>query len=255
MRTMTESAKASAVSSRDEEQPWMHLVRRNLPLVKYVLGKINKNLPPCVDRDDLLAAGSLGLIETARRFNPGRKVPFHSYAIPRIWGSMLDELRKHDWLSTDMRDQVRKLEQGIATLRQNGSEQPTIDEIAAHMGCSTKRVAKLMAASDKGRHCTGADTVTHEDTHNGVYERLGTRPPRNPYEEAEFQDNAECLAAAIDKLPGREKQVVVLRYKKHLYLHEIGKVLQVSESRVCQIHTKALHHLHTALKRKGIGVA
>ena len=74
------------------------LVERNLPLVKYVLSKVSRNLPPHVDRDDLLAAGLLGLTEAARRFDPARNVPFHSYAIPRIWGAMLDELRSHDWL-------------------------------------------------------------------------------------------------------------------------------------------------------------
>ena len=95
---------------RRDHCPWVPLVQQNLSLVKYVLSKLSGKIPPSVDRDDLLAAGSLGLIEAARRFDKKRNVPFHSYAIPRIWGAMLDELRSYDWLSQDMRKQVNKLE-------------------------------------------------------------------------------------------------------------------------------------------------
>ncbi len=96
------------------------LVERNVPLVKYVLSKVARNLPPHVDRDDLLAAGLLGLTEAAQRFDAGRKVPFHSYAIPRIWGAMLDELRRYDWLSSDLRGQVKRLRKSVDDARQDG---------------------------------------------------------------------------------------------------------------------------------------
>jgi len=240
-------------ASATADQAWMELVKRNLPLVKYVLGKISGNLPPCVDRDDLLAAGSMGLIESAKRYDPSRKVPFHSYAIPRIWGSMLDELRKHDWLSTDMREQVTKLERSMERLREQGKSHPGIADLSRDLGCPEKRVLRLMALAKSGQSQTGGDLSAVETTAGRLHDRVGARAPRGPYEEIEFRDRKEVLAKAIEALPDREKKVIVLRYNEGLYLHEIGKLLEVSESRICQIHTQALRRLRNSLKRVGIG--
>lgn len=241
---------------RDEsgEQPWSRLVQQNLPLVKYVLGKISGKLPPHVDRDDLLAAGSMGLIESARKFDPSRNVPFHSYSIPRIWGAMLDELRKHDRLSTDMREQVRNLERSIQRLQERGRAHPGIEDIAEDMGSSTNRVRRLMAVAKSAHSTSGTQAALAEAADQALYDRVGTLPPRGPYEEAEFRDEKKALVKAIETLPDREKKVIVLRYHEGLYLHEIGELLEVSESRVCQIHTQALRRLRAALKRAGLGV-
>lgn len=239
---------------KDKTEPaWTSLVNRNMPLVKYVLGKLSGNLPPCVDRDDLLAAGSVGLVESARRFDPKRNVPFHSYAIPRIWGSMLDELRKHDWLSTDMREQVTRLERSAARLQQECHRRPSVEELAKDLGCPAKRVTRLMALAQLEQKQSEAYASLLDATGNGLYSRVGTRPPRGPHEEIEFRDLKQTMAKTIEDLPDREKKVIILRYNEGLYLHEIGKLLEVSESRVCQIHSQALRRLRKALKRVGLG--
>jgi RNA polymerase sigma factor for flagellar operon FliA len=240
------------VKPHAEEQPWMPLVNRNLPLVKYVMGKLSSNLPPCVDRDDLLAAGSLGLTEAARRYDPSRNVPFHSYAIPRIWGAMLDELRSRDWLSSDMRGQVTRLQESLARFRQDGRLSPTAEELAEDLGCKAERVTRLLSISRADQK--GADVQTADAKDGGLRARLGVRSPRTPYEEAEFRDQKRVLAEAIQLLPEREKQVILLRYHEELFLHEIGKLMKVSESRVCQIHGQALRRLKQALSRAGLGV-
>jgi len=237
---------------KTSEEPWMRLVQRNLPLVKYVLGKVSRNLPPCVDRDDLLAAGSLGLTEAARRYDPGRNVPFHSYAIPRIWGAMLDELRGRDWLPADVRGRVKQLRQRQEDARQLGQAAPTIEELAEAFGCVSGDLDRLLAISKSGQRKNSQELMSAESA--VVTARLGVRAPRGPYEEAEFCDQKRLLAAAIQNLPERERQVVVLRYHEDLLLHEIGKVLDVTESRVCQIHTEALRRLKRALSRAGLGV-
>lgn len=235
--------------------PWSDLVQRNLPLVKYVLSKVARNLPPSVDRDDLLAAGSLGLTEAARRYDPARKVPFHSYAIPRIWGAMLDELRSHDRLSTDMRSQVNKFRSSLSQLQQTGNNAPTMEEIASDLGYSVERVARLMQLARSEQHTGSTDASESEIDEDGLRARLGLRAPRGPYEATEFADQKRALAQAIMALPERERQVIVLRYHEELLLHEIGKMMGITESRVCQIHTQALNRLRTALKRVGLGVA
>ena len=227
------------------------LVERNLPLVKYVLSKVARNLPPHVDRDDLLAAGSLGLTEAARRFDAGRKVPFHSYAIPRIWGAMLDELRRHDWLSTDLRGQVKRLRKSMDDARQKGRARHRrgTGRGPPPVGGPTDAPARAV----EGRPEELERGVTLNAEVGLLSAELGLRAPRNPYEQAEFTDQKRVLAEAIRNLPEREGQVIVLRYHENLMLHEIGKVLDVTASRVCQLHTQALQRLKRTLSRAGLG--
>jgi len=255
MKAGTDRETTARPGRGEADRPWANLVRENMPLVKYVLGKLTGRLPPCVDRDDLLAAGSMGLVEAARRYDASRKTPFHSYAIPRIRGAMLDELRKADRLSTDMRDQVNKMDKAAASLREKGLSHPSIADIAACMDCSPRRVARLMSLADKARPHADMDSPVTESSRRGLYERVGTAPMRNPFESAEFSDRKESLARAIEALPEREKHVIVLRYHEGLYLHEIGRLLAVSESRVCQIHGEALKRLRVALERAGLNAS
>lgn len=246
----------SCDASRPADAPaWDALVQRNLPLVKYVLSKVARNLPPSVDRDDLLSAGSLGLTEAARRYDPSRNVPFHSYAIPRIWGAMLDELRSHDRLSADLRSQVNKCRSSLSHLQQAGNALPTVEEVAGDLGYSVERVARLIHLARTDHQASSTDASEVEVGEEGLRAHLGLRAPRGPYEEVEFEDQKRALARAIAELPQRERQVIVLRYHEELLLHEIGEMMNITESRVCQIHTQALTRLRTALHHAGLGVA
>ena len=226
------------------------LVERNIPLVKYVLSRVARTLPPHVDRDDLLAAGLLGLTEAAHRYDAGRKVPFHSYAIPRIWGAMLDELRRHDWLSSDQRGQVKRLRKRMDDARQEGRE-ATSEQLAEHLHLSADRLTRLQALS-KADQRTSSEGKTLNAEVGLLSAELGLRAPRNPYEQAEFTDQKRVLAEAIRNLPEREGQVIILRYHENLMLQEIGKVLDVTASRACQLHAQALQRLKRTLSRAGL---
>ena len=243
------SAGARGRAAGENDVEW--LVQRNVPLVKYVLSKVARNLPPHVDRDDLLAAGLLGLTEAAHRFEAGRKVPFHSYAIPRIWGAMLDELRRHDWLSTDLRGQVKRLRKSMDDARQEGRS-ATAEELAEDLHLSADRLTRLLAISKADRR-TSSEGETLNAEVGLLSAELGLRAPRNPYEQAEFSDQKRVLAEAIRNLPEREGQVIVLRYHENLMLQEIGKVLDVTASRACQLHAQALQRLKRTLSRAGLG--
>jgi len=234
------------------DDSWLSLAQRHIPLVRYVMRKLTGKLPPSADRDDLFAAGSLGLIEAARRYDPSRNVPFHSYAIPRIWGAILDELRSRDWLSQDMREKVKRLQHGRAAIRRNDGTPPSHHELAEHLKCSVERVARLSALADTpGPQPSGNDWSVHGISQDQLYARRRANPPRDPYQEAVFKEQKQLLAAAIADLPERERAVILLRYHEALYLHEIGRLLGVSESRVCQIHAEAMQRLRRRLRRKG----
>jgi len=245
------SAGACARAAGGGDVEW--LVQRNMPLVKYVLSKVARNLPPHVDRDDLLAAGLLGLTEAAQRFDVVRKVPFHSYAIPRIWGAMLDELRRYDWLSADLRGQVKRLRKSVDDARQQGRA-ATAEELAEDLHLSADRLTRLLALSKADRRSSNEGETLNAEV-GLLSAELGLRAPRNPYEQAEFTDQKRVLAEAIRNLPEREGQVIILRYHENLMLHEIGKVLDVTASRACQLHTQALQRLKRALTRAGLGSA
>ncbi len=226
------------------------LVERNVPLVKYVLSKVARKLPPHVDRDDLLAAGLLGLTEAAQRFDAGRKVPFHSYAIPRIWGAMLDELRRYDWLSSDLRGQVKRLRKSVDDARQEGRP-ASAEKLAEGLHLSADRLAWLLSLSKADRRTSSEGEALNAEV-SLLSSEMGLRAPRNPYEQAEFSDQKRVLAEAIRNLPEREGQVIVLRYHENLMLQEIGKVLDVTASRACQLHTQALQRLKRSLSRAGL---
>lgn len=245
-------SRRTQVQKQLKADSWSPLIQRNLPLVKYVLSKVARNLPPSVDRDDLIAAGQMGLVEAARRFDPRRNVPFHSYAIPRIWGAMLDELRSYDWFSSGVRDQISHLQEGRRRLQQMGRPIPSIADLAEETGYSEQKVERLLALAKLGHRSASTEFGGSDAEENRLYGRTGTRPPRDPYEEADFHDQKRVLAGAISDLPEREKQVIILRYDQELFLHEIGGILGVSESRVCQIHAQALRRLRRGLKRCGL---
>lgn len=235
------------------DDSWLDLAEHHIPLVRYVLRKLAGRLPPCADRDDLFAAGSLGLIEAARRYDPSRNVPFHSYAIPRIWGAILDELRRRDWLSQDMREKVKELQQSRAQIRHEAGTRASQQELAKRLNCSLERVARLSALADAiGPQPTGDDWAAHGISQDRNHARRRTPPPRDPYEETAFNEQKQILADAIAELPERERTVILLRYHESLYLHEIGRLLGVTESRVCQIHAEALQRLRKRLRKKGI---
>lgn len=249
VKTTTERLKSSAETQERHSGP---LVEQNLALVKYVLGRLSRRLPPIVDRDDLFAAGSMGLLEAARRYDSSRNVPFHSYAIRRIWGAMLDELRKRDHLSADMRDQVTRMAACRQELRDATGSSLTAEQVAKKMQISVERLARLTMLARVARTHADAEAAGFEVAHDRLHAHRGGATPLGPYEEAELRERKELLAECIAQLPKRERQVMLLRYHDGLRLQEIGDVLHVSESRVCQMHTRALQRLRKALKRKGV---
>ena len=225
------------------------LILTYAPLVKFVAGRLGSNLPSHVDEQDLVSYGLLGLIGAIERFDPDREIKFETYAIARIKGAIIDELRSLDWVPRSVRARAREIERAIVDLERVLMRAPTDAEIAGKIGISEDELEKSlsdisrssMAALDELWTPQGAsDQVALIDT----IEDTSGPDPEFSLEQTELND---ALAEAIARLPEREKLVVTLYYYEELTLREIGEVLGVTESRVSQLHTKAVLRLKARL--------
>jgi RNA polymerase sigma factor FliA len=223
------------------------------PLVKYVAARVAVGLPQHVDGADLVSYGIIGLIDAIDRFNPVRQVKFETYAIPRIRGAIIDELRAIDWVPRSVRAKARAVEQAYASLEGSLLRTPTDAEVATELGISESELQDILrqisfvgvAALDEVFMVGGdrADRTTLGDTIPDA-----TAGPMAMFEDKESK---EILAQAIMQLGDRERTVLSLYYYEGLTLAEIGEILGVTESRVCQIHTKAVLQLRGRLSERG----
>jgi RNA polymerase sigma factor for flagellar operon FliA len=225
------------------------LILTYAPLVKYVAGRLGSGLPAHVDEGDLVSYGLLGLIKAIERYDPDRDIKFETYAIARIRGAIIDELRALDWVPRSVRSRARQIERAIAELEAKLGRAPTDEEIAAKIGITLDELEESLtdisrssiAALDELWSVSGeGDQVSLLDT----IEDPGSVRPAEVFDEAEVK---EALADAISRLPEREKLVVTLYYYEELTLREIGEVLGVTESRVSQLHTKAVLRLKSRI--------
>ncbi len=234
-------------SASDEARE--RLILHYAPLVKYVASRVATGLPASVEQADLVSYGVFGLIDALQKFEPGRGNKFETYAIPRIKGAIIDELRAMDWVPRSIRFKAREIEKAHSDLEAMLKRQPTEAEMAERLGISRSELHDVVSqisfvsvlaldelvsvGADRGEQVSLIDTLAdkHLDPTSGV----------------ESQETRGLLAAAINSLSEREKIVVTLYYFEGLTLAEIGEILGVTESRVCQIHTKAVGGLRGQL--------
>jgi RNA polymerase sigma factor for flagellar operon FliA len=226
------------------------LILTYAPLVKFVAGRLGASLPSHVDEQDLVSYGLLGLISAIERFDPDREIKFETYAISRVKGAIIDELRSLDWVPRSVRTRAREIERAIAELERQLMRAPTDEEIASKVGISGDELEASLseisrtsiAALDElwSPSSGGGDQIALIDT----IEDTSGPDPESSLEQTEMK---EALGEAIARLPEREKLVVTLYYYEELTLREIGEVLGVTESRVSQLHTKAVLRLKARL--------
>jgi RNA polymerase sigma factor for flagellar operon FliA len=225
------------------------LILTYAPLVKFVAGRVGASLPAHVDEQDLVSYGLLGLIGAIERFDPDREIKFETFAMARIRGAIIDELRSLDWVPRSVRTRAREIERAIAELERTLLRAPTDEEIATKVGITERELEdslaeigrSSMAALDEiWTPSTGGDQIALIDT----IEDTSGPDPEFSLEQTEMR---EALGEAIARLPEREKLVVTLYYYEELTLREIGEVLGVTESRVSQLHTKAVLRLKARL--------
>src|SRR3954454_677337 len=225
------------------------LILHYAPLVKYVAGRVGSGLPAHVEQADLVSYGTFGLIDAITRFEPTREVKFESYAMARIRGAIIDELRSTDWIPRSVRMKARQFERAVADLESRLRRTPTDEEIADEMDMEVEEVRKFLGQLSLVNVVALAKLMTDDDGGGSprLVDTLRDSNALDPQAVAEHGEARQMLARAVEQLPDREKVVVSLYYFEGLTLAEIGRVLGVTESRICQLQTKAVLHLRTKL--------
>ncbi len=228
-----------------------HLILTYAPLVKYVAGRMGTNFPSHVEESDLISYGLLGLIGALERFEPERNIKFETYAITRIKGSILDELRSLDWVPRSVRSIARQIEKCSATLENKLMRAPTDEEMAKDLGLTKQEFQDALTRISSSSIVALEElwTISSSGTESvALIDTIEDRQSKDPASMVDINEVKERLAQAISNLPEREKIVIALYYYEGLTLREIGDVLGVTESRISQLHTKAILRLKGRLK-------
>ena len=225
------------------------LILQYAPLVRYVAGRVGVGLPASVEQGDLVSYGVFGLIDAIEKYDPERAIKFETYAINRIRGAIIDELRSFDWIPRSVRTKARDIERAIAVLEARLQRTPTEGEIADELGLD---IPELRRVFDQVSfvHVAALDEMLGSADHGDgstLGERLEDERTSAPGDALDDEETRQVLARVIHTLPEREQIVVTLYYYEGLTLAEIGLVLGVTESRICQLHSKAMMGMRTRI--------
>jgi RNA polymerase sigma factor for flagellar operon FliA len=223
-----------------------HLLTEHMPLVKRLAHQMKAKLPASVEVDDLIQAGMIGLLDAINRYEENHGAQFETYAVLRIRGAMLDELRSNDWMPRSTRQNMRKVEQAMATLQQQLGRPPSESEIAKSLKLSLPDYQDMLG--DSGGHQLVYYEDFHDEDGNDSWLDRYAVDDDDPLRALLETDFRQAVIDAIDNLPPREKILMGLYYEEELNLKEIGAVMGVSESRVSQLHSQAVGRLRTFLR-------
>ncbi len=221
------------------------LIQRFAPLVKRIAYHLMARLPSSVQVDDLVQNGMLGLLDTINRFEAGMGAQFETYAAQRVRGAMLDGLRENDWLPRSLRRDFRRIEEAIAQLEQQYGRAPSEQELAKALSMTLAEYQKMLQDARGHQLISFEDMV--EDGEDDYLERHLKDETNEPSQLLENQNLQTLLTQGIEQLPEREKLMMALYYEQDLNLREIGEVMGVTESRVCQLHSQAVARLRARI--------
>lgn len=225
------------------------LILQYAPLVKYVMGRLAISLPSIIDYEDILSFGTIGLIEAVERFDPDKGVKFETYGISRIRGSIIDALRSLDRLPRSVRQKAKEADLAIVTLTHDLGRDPTDEEVAGALGVAVEAYRKHLIDASWVTVSLDANSSSGDDEDDGGVIAVPDPDDQDISVGIEHQELIGELGQAIRELPDREQLVLSLYYKDELTMREVSKVLGISESRVCQLHARALSRLRAGIER------
>ncbi len=228
------------------------LIIKYAPLIKYIAGRLAMKLPPNVDVNDLISAGVMGLIDAINRFDSSRNIKFKTFAEFRIRGAMLDELRSLDWVPRSVRKKATLLEKTYFELEQELGRPADDDEVAKALGISLDEFYKLLEET-KAISFVDIESIKRKIpdlNEEDIFDLIEDPDQPDPFEDCELIELRDLLAHAIDELPEKEKLVVSLYYYEGLTMREIGEILGYTESRISQLHSKALSRLRGKIRAR-----
>ncbi|MFN8615315.1 MAG: FliA/WhiG family RNA polymerase sigma factor [Vampirovibrionales bacterium] len=230
----------------DNRQLREKLILNYLHLVRYVVSRLPMTLPVSITQDDLVSYGTLGLMEAVERFDLSRGLKFETYAITRIRGAIIDQLRSQDWIPRGVRKRTKLLQEAMVKLQQSLNRPPTEEELATELGVEVPKVRSMLAESNN-LMLSLDEHRNSDDESNSLIDTIEDVNSPDPQGELEATELKDRLAKAINALPERERLLIALYYHENMTLREIGQVLSVSESRVCQLHAQAVMRLKNRL--------
>tara|TARA_B100001094_G_C18073651_1_gene741437 strand:- start:437 stop:1195 length:759 start_codon:yes stop_codon:yes gene_type:complete len=225
------------------------LIMDYAPLIRFVAQRIAARLPSNIDIDDLISAGVIGLMDAIEKYDPSRDNKFKTYAEFRIRGAILDELRSQDWVPRSVRDKAKRIEKTYAELEQKLGRAVTDQEISEALGVKLEEYYEIMAKV-KAVTLLSIDELSgpNQNDKKSLLECLENVGSKNPFTQLKSKGVRELLVKNIEELPEKQKLVLSLYYYEDLNLKEIGRILEVTESRVSQLHTQAVEKLRSRLK-------
>ncbi len=225
------------------------LLTKNIHLVKIIAYQVAVNLPPHIDVQDLISAGTIGLLESIDRFDPGKGVQFNTYASIRVRGAIMDELRSMDWMTRSMRDKSNQLEKAYDEIEKKTGRPAEVEEVADFLEISTDDLYKVLSQVSALSVLNLEDMGVNHDDGMDILDCIKDPDAKDPMMVANFNELKKRVAEAVEGLPDKEKLIISLYYYDELTLKEIGRVLGLTESRVCQLHSQTMHRLKARLKK------
>jgi RNA polymerase sigma factor for flagellar operon FliA len=238
----------SYISKREPEMR-ERIIVQYAPLVKYVVGRLALNLPTVIDSDDVISYGTIGLIDAVERFDPSRGIKFETYAIARIRGAIIDALRQLDQIPRTARQRAREIEAAMVELEERLKRPPTDEEVAKHLNMDVEKYREACVRTNVTT--TSLDSLLStddEDGGGGKAYAFEDRDSPDPAAATERREAEQALVLAVKKLPERERLVLSLYYYEELTMKEISRVMEISESRVCQLHAQAILRLRATMR-------
>ncbi len=235
------------LSSQKREE----LILKYAPLIKYIAGKLAMRLPPHISIDDLMSSGVIGLMDAIEKFNPSKKIQFKTYAEFRIRGAMLDDLRAQDWVPRSVRKKASELEKTYHKLEKELGRPAEDEEVANALGITIEQFYNLL---EKTKNITFLDIEAlrrrmPEGSDEDLFDLIADASQSDPFVQLNMIEVKELLIEKINRLPEKERIVLSLYYYEDLTMREIGEIMGYTESRISQMHTKAIKRLRAALTR------
>ncbi|MBD7915308.1 FliA/WhiG family RNA polymerase sigma factor [Clostridium sp. Sa3CUN1] len=236
----------------EHKSPMIHkekLVEKYIPLVKYLASRIMIGKMKYIEYEDLVGYGIVGLLDAINRYDSSKGMKFSSYATLRIKGSMIDEIRKNRPISKGAMDKLAKYNESVEKLQNKLMREPSLKEIAIDLNISEEEVSKIENSINYMSMISLESVVYSDDDDITIMETLEDRESISPESSLEDKEKLEILSKAIDMLKEKDKLILKLYYYERLTLKEIGQVLEVSESRVCQLHSRAIRNLRAMMQK------
>jgi RNA polymerase sigma factor for flagellar operon FliA len=227
------------------------IIIKYIPLVKYVVGKMITNLPKTVEYDDLVEYGIIGLLDAVEKYDVSKNINFKTYAVTRVRGSIYDELRTQDWVPRSVRKLAKDVEKAYTALETEMGVLPDEEQVAEYLGITVKKLEEVYAKVDAG-NISSLDDIVYDsgESKTTLVNLVEDKTAKNPQMNLEKNEVKRALVERLQELKEKERLVITLYYYERLTLKEIGQVLEISESRVSQIHSKAILKLRSKLASK-----